>query len=56
MRVGFVIAIFSTLALAQDCPDNPPITCGTEDMVCPGGFDPAGCPMSDTCMPMTGKY
>merc|ERR1712106_953680 len=54
MRVGFVIAIFSTLALAQDCPDNPPITCGTDQMVCHGGFDPAGCPMPDTCTPMTG--
>ena len=56
MRVGFVIAIFSTLALAQDCPDNPPIICGTDQMVCHGGFDPAGCPMPDTCTPMTGEY
>ena len=29
-----------------------PTMCAPEDMMCPGGVDPAGCPMPDLCMPM----
>ena len=30
--------------------------CGAEEMLCPGGMDPQGCPMPDMCMPSTGNF
>ena len=32
-----------------------PMMCGAEEMLCPGGMDPQGCPMPGMCMPSTGK-
>merc|ERR1712223_1287726 len=54
MKVAFVAVIFSSLALAQDCPVVTPIVCGPDDMTCGGGVDAAGCQMPDICIPMTG--
>merc|ERR1712156_625062 len=50
MKVAFVVVIFSSLALAQDCPVVTPIVCGPDDMTCGGGVDANGCPIVDTCM------
>ena len=37
------------------CPAMCPAVCDyTVDKHCPGGVDANGCPMPDTCMPMTG--
>lgn len=36
------------------CPDIFPMECGPEDMICPGGMDPEGCPMPDMCWPAIG--
>jgi len=33
-----------------DCWNTCPMDCG-KDTICPGGMDPKGCPMPDTCMP-----
>merc|ERR1712038_2074321 len=33
-----------------DCWNHCPMDCG-KDMMCPGGMDPKGCPMPDTCAP-----
>ena len=54
MKVVFVIVTLYSLALAQECPDVTPVVCGPDDMFCGGGFDAAGCPMPNTCVPMTG--
>ena len=32
----------------------PPTECGTNEMMCPGGMDPEGCPMPDMCIPADG--
>ena len=34
-----------------DCWNTCPMDCG-KDTLCPGGMDPKGCPMPDTCMPV----
>merc|ERR1712241_1455508 len=31
-----------------------PVTCPVDNMYCGGGMDANGCPMPNTCMPMTG--
>ena len=33
-----------------------PMKCGPEEMMCPGGTDPMGCPMGETCIPAKGEY
>ena len=38
------------------CPGMCPIQCPEDHMHCGGGVDATGCPMPDTCTPMTGKY
>ena len=35
------------------CPGMCPIQCPEDHMHCGGGVDATGCPMPDTCMPMT---
>ena len=38
----------------NDCYSHCPTTCGSHDMMCPGGADDNGCPMPDFCMPSDG--
>ena len=38
------------------CPGMCPIQCPEDHMHCGGGMDATGCPMADTCMPMTGTF
>merc|ERR1712244_157066 len=40
--------------MTDDCPASCPVMCGADHMHCPGGTDPNGCPIPDTCMPMEG--
>merc|ERR1712002_204467 len=39
------------IVYAFGCPPLDYPTCGDMEMVCPGGLDPAGCPMPDSCVP-----
>ena len=41
------------LVAAGDCPGFCPVLCPADHATCPGGFDAAGCPMPDTCVPLT---
>ena len=34
---------------AGDCPAFCPTVCPPDHTMCPGGTDPSGCPMPDTC-------
>merc|ERR1712193_207999 len=34
-----------------DCYNDCPKDCGKDEMMCPGGMDPKGCPMPDMCFP-----
>ena len=38
---------------AGDCPAFCPTVCPPDHTKCPGGSDPAGCPVPETCMPPT---
>ena len=38
-----------------DCWNTCPMDCG-KDTPCPGGMDPKGCPMPDTCMPAGNEW
>merc|ERR1712111_167827 len=54
MKVTLVLCAAS-LALTMGCPDPPPpVECAEGDMPCPGGVDPEGCIMPDSCVPMKG--
>ena len=48
--------LFVTLSIATiyACPEIEPIKCGPKDMICKGGVDHEGCPISDLCMPTKG--
>ena len=35
------------------CPSSCPVVCPPDHTMCPGGIDAAGCPMPETCIPMT---
>ena len=35
------------------CPSSCPVVCPPDHTMCPGGVNPDGCPMPETCMPMT---
>ena len=47
---------FVTLTLlavaASACEPAPPMKCGPEEMMCPGGMDSEGCALPDICSPM----
>ena len=34
-----------------ECGNVCPVTCGTNELLCSGGFDSQGCPMTDFCLP-----
>ena len=38
----------------MECPAYCPANCGMEEMMCPGGEDPNGCMMPESCMPSKG--
>ena len=38
----------------MECPAHCPVNCGMEEMMCPGGEDPNGCMMPETCIPSKG--
>ena len=38
----------------MECPSFCPATCNFDEMMCPGGEDPNGCPMGDFCGPAKG--
>ena len=52
------LAYFSTVCTVGvdgfECPAACPVTCPEDSMHCPGGMDPNGCQMPDTCMPVNG--
>ena len=50
------IALTLLAAAASACPELLPAKCGPEEMMCPGGMDPQGCPMPDMCMPSKGNF
>ena len=37
-----------------ECPAHCPANCGMEEMMCPGGEDPNGCMMPESCIPSKG--
>jgi len=39
----------------NECVVTCPMKCGVDDMICPGGKDPNGCPMPDFCFPSKGN-
>ena len=45
------ITVTLLAAAVSACPEFPPMECGSEEMMCPGGVDPEGCQMPDLCMP-----
>ena len=38
----------------MECPGHCPANCRMEEMMCPGGEDPNGCMMPETCIPSKG--
>ena len=54
MKSILFLNLFWTLVFAQECPTITPVTCGSEEITCPGGYDAEGCNMPNTCMPWTG--
>ena len=52
MKITILLLICSSLALAQDCPEHPPMECSPAENWCSGGYDYlSGCQLPDTCEP-----
>ena len=47
------IFFISCLGPEGKCPATCPVVCPPDHTTCPGGIDAAGCPMPDSCMPLT---